>query len=163
MREQRIEFVKAEPADNPTAPLFMIELRSVPTSFTNNIGQYQGEVRLTGDESMRKRVEKFMIDTFQCSPGWITKAADVVLRIDCLRLENHQGDIFWQGRLNGRSNFGFVYLKIVDFIVDHCGWELIVCNSNSVDTTFKVHASHWNKSVNGRETQMVFQQRSAGV
>merc|ERR1719506_1600913 len=65
------------------------------------------------------------------------------------------------GYYMGENNFGIYTMRLCDFLVDHLGeWDLIVCNGNALERTWKVDRDR-AVSVVAREQQLVFRHRQA--
>jgi len=164
-REQQNKFTKARVGENATAPLLMLELRTVPQSAG---GQYCGLLEVNGQNTngIYEKLATYMQQTMMAQQaGGQAGYCDALFNIGCFRLREHsssQYELRWNGRLNGESNFGRYTMRLCDFMVDHIGeWDLIVCNGNSIDTVFRIGKDD-TISVTGREQQLVFRHRPGG-
>merc|ERR1719329_1895950 len=160
-REQQIKFTRKRPGENSTAPLLMIELRTLPTSFS---GGFCGLVEVNGlnTNGIYERLSQFMQQTMMAQPAGATTYCDYLFNVGCFRCRNcstSEQEKRYNGYFVGESNFGKYTMRLCDFMVDHVGeWELIVCNGNSVDSYFEYGTGDhkYHLSVNGREQQLVF-------
>lgn len=165
-REQQNKFTKALPGQNATAPMIMMELRTIPCSASGN---YQGVLELNGPNvnQIYEKLAGYMQQTMmaQQAVGQGGQYCDLLFNIGCFRLRDHTNsyqDLKWNGRLNGESNFGRYTMRLCDFMVDHVGeWDLVVCNGNSIDSVYRINKDD-TISVTGREQQLVFRHRPGG-
>lgn len=163
-REQQVKFTRARQGENATAPLLMIELRTLPVSYN---GQFRGLVEVNGPNTngIYEKLSAYMQQTMMASPAGPTPYCDYLFNVNCFRCRNNSNNEFEMrrnGYLNGESNFGKYTMRLCDFMVDHVGeWELIVCNGNSIDTVFRINKDD-TRSCTGREQQLVFRHRPGG-
>jgi len=164
-REQQVKFTRARPTDDPSHPLLMIELRTIPTNHTP--AQYNGFIEINGPNTNQiyEKIVGYMQQTMRARQVGRTSYCDLLLSTDIFRLRESTGDHYeyrYNGRLNGESNFGRYTMRLCDFMVDHLGeWDLVVCNGNSIDTVFRVGKDD-TISVTGREQQLIFRHRPGG-
>eukprot|EP00434_Breviolum_minutum_P036229 symbB.v1.2.032095.t1/scaffold3754.1/size70833/6 len=167
LREQQVKFTRAPP-EKASAPLLLIELRTLPTD--DNDPDWDDIIEICGPDTngvhakLHGFIEKYMGGYLpQYNPG----NCDLLYICDKFRIkpsELHE-DGRWEGYMNGESNLGKWTMRVCDFMVDHLGeWDLIVCNSDNLSRSFR-HGSGDNKyynSVTAREMQMIFRHRAGG-
>ena len=164
-REQQIKFRRAQPGDDASAPLLMIELRAVPE---NAEGHFQGWIEMNGPNThgVYEKVVRYMEQTMLCQPVGPQPYCDLLLKCGCFRMR--EANTSWwhqkrEGRLIGESNFGRYTMRLCDYMVDHLGeWDLLVCNGNSVTSLCQSGLHNSDMRVNGREQQLVFRHRPGG-
>ena len=155
-------------AEKASAPLLMIELRTIP--YNDDPPQWFGVIEFCGPNTngVYEQLDAFLQKYMNATPQEQTPVhCDRLYTCKKFRLKPSKLDENgrWGGYMNGESNIGKWTMRICDFMVDHLGeWDLIVCNSDNLDRSFQ-HGSGDNKyynSVAAREMQMVFRHKKGG-
>ncbi|CAJ1357770.1 unnamed protein product [Effrenium voratum] len=163
-REQQIKFTKARAGEKADLPLLMIQFRTIPLDAW---GKYVGFIEINGQDcgGVLEKLDSYLKRTMRARPKDRPPYCDILYETDVFNLKevsSENGHLQSMGKLAGESNFGRYTMRLCDFMVGHVGtWELVVCNGNTTDSTFKIDRE-LSYAVCAREQQLIFRYRPDG-
>ncbi|OLP89094.1 Poly(ADP-ribose) polymerase pme-5 [Symbiodinium microadriaticum] len=154
--EHQVTFTRS--SEKASAPLLMIEFRTIPFSGLDSAPKWHSAVQISGPDTngvyghLDRFIRKYMQGREETHPG---SYCDKLYMCNAFRLKPASLDEFQMGMVNGESDLGKWAMRFCDFMVDHVGaWDLVTCNSdNKMDV---------GSNVTAREMQMIFRHRPGG-